>query len=655
MSEKEINNEYNYSEVENSENSSSLLDPSLHLKMLEVMDNATDLIQSCDNNGCFLFVNKCWLETLGYKESELLNLNVFDVIHPLSKDHCVDLIKNIEELRSVNNMEVSLISKNGRKVLTKANVNCQYDSDGNPKGTQAIFRDITEVSSVEQNARATEARYKFLVEAANDVIYHGDPYGNLLFINKLGLELTGYSMQELLGTHFGKMIADDYQKSVADFYADQMKNRVKSTYLEFPIVRKDGSRRWVGQTVRMLNENGDTSAITGFLGVVRDITEKRKIEEELVDSKRELETKVIERTQKLQEANEQLQNEIEGRKNIERYLHESKQEYERLFQNAHDAILIFRPEDEIVLEVNQRACKLYGLVREAFIGMSLKEISTEKHGRADLIEKTMSQEDYSHFEIDQIKPNGERIILDVNAMPVVYKGERAILSINRDVTKRYELNRKLEEERKQRITSLVHGQEIERKRFAKELHDGLGQMLTALVHNLRRIRRLGALNKEQDLVLSQSEVINQGIIEETRQISKNLMPTVLGDFGLVVALKSLADTAVGHSGHVSFQDHPGIPKVSSEAEIALYRIAQEALHNSMKYAEAEDIQIELMPEENGIVLTITDNGKGFEMGDAKPQGNGVSNMQERAEIIGAVFEIKSSVELGTTVKIKLRV
>lgn len=652
MSAKGISNKYDYSGVENLGKSSTPLDPTLHLTMLEVMDNATDLIQSTDRDGCLLFVNKCWRETLGYMETDVRKLNVFDIIHPSSKEHCLNILQNIDELRSVKDMGVTLISKDGREVLTKANVNCQYDSEGNPKGTQAIFRDITGATLTERNAQATEARYKFLIEAADDVIYHGDPYGNLLFINELGQELTGYSSQELLGTHFENMIGKDHQKQVADFYADQMKNRIESTYLEFPIVRKDGSIRWVGQTVKMLSENENPSSVSGFLGVVRDITEKRKIEEELVDRKEELETKVIERTQKLVEANEQLQNEIEGRKNIERYLHESKQEFERLFQNAHDAIIIFRPEDEVVLEVNQCACELYELERDAFIGMSLKKISTDKSSRRSLIEKTMSQQDYSHFEIDQLKPNGERIILDVNAMPVVYKGESAILSINRDVTKQHELNRKLEEERRRRVTSLVHGQEIERKRFAKELHDGLGQMQTALVHYLRRIKKLGELNKEQELVLGQSEVISQGIIDETRRISKNLMPAVLEDFGLVVALKNLADSA-GDSQEVNFQNCAELPGFSAETEIALYRIVQEALNNAMKYAEADSIQIKLQKEEDKIILSVVDNGKGFEMEEVKLKGNGLSNMQERAEIADAVFEIISSVDSGTTIMVTL--
>ncbi len=628
------------------------LPDAVHDRMMEVMDNASDLIQSCDSSGCLLFVNKSWQNVLGYTSDEVIGMSVFDVIHPDSKDHCKGLVQKIAEVRSVKDEEVSLISKDGKQIFTRANINCQFDLNGVPKGTQAIFRDITATRQAELEAKGSEARYRLLVESANDVIYQGDPYGNLLYINELGVDLTGYSMDELHGIHFRKLVREDYKKEVSDFYATQFTKRIESTYLEFPIVRKDGSHRWVGQKVRMLCENESAQPITGFLGVVRDITDKRRIEDDLIDSKKELERRVKERTIELLEANDRLQTEIEGRRNMERYLHESKQEYERLFQNAHDAIIIFRPDDERVLEVNQRACRLYGIGRDEFIGMSLEKISTDIPNRKNLIEKTISKKDYSHFEIDQKTPSGGKLILEINALPIVYMGQDAILSINRDITKRHELDQKLQIERKQRVTSLIDGQEIERRRFAKELHDGLGQMLTASVHHLREIKRSGQLNETQQQILRETEEMNQKIIEETRRISKNLMPAVLEDFGLVLALQNLVNSLDSEQPTVTFYGCDKTPRFTKEAEVALYRIAQEALNNALKHAEAKEIKIKLSNDEDKITLTISDDGKGFCMNERDPiQCNGLSNMQERAEVVGAGFDIISSEASGTAVEV----
>ncbi len=506
----------------------------------------------------------------------------------------------------------------------------------------------------EQEKKASEARYKLLVEAANDVIYQGDPYGNLLFINELGAELTGYSLKELSGIHFNQLVRDDYKEQVADFYLNQFTEKIESTYLEFPIVKKDGTERWVGQKVSMLKDNKDLRIITGFLGVVRDITEKRAIEKSLIDSKNELEKRVKERTAELLEANDRLQIEVEGRKNMEKYLHESKKEYERIFQNAHDAIVIFRSDDERVLEVNQRACKLYGIDRREFIGMSLEKISTDIPHRKSLIEMTISRKDYSHFEIDQKTPSGKKLILEINALPIVYMGQKAILSINRDITKRHELDKKLEMEKRQRITSLIDGQEMERRRFAKELHDGLGQMLTASVHHLRKIKRLGELSKDQQKILKETEEMSQQIIEETRRISKNLMPAVLEDFGLFSALQNLVNSISDISPAVILYGCETTPRLDKEKEVSLFRIAQEAINNAIKYAKAESIEIKLTNEPQRIILIVTDDGKGFDMDTSRTSpSNGLSNMRERAEIIGADFTITSTKKTGTEVKVIL--
>lgn len=622
-------------------------------RMSEVMENASDLIQSCDTEGNFLFVNNSWKKTLGYSHEELKTLNVFDIIDPSSKAHCQEIVEKIAVQKIFKDEKVSLLTKNGRKVFTRANINAQFDTDGNLRGTQAIFRDITETKLAKDKVKEAEIKYQILVESANDVIYQGDQDGFLLFTNKLAEELTGYSTTELEGIHFQQLVHDDYTRRVSLFYSKQVRDRVDSTYLEFPVKRKDGDSRWVGQTIRLLTER-KTKKITGFMGVMRDITDKRKIEIQLKDSKRVLERRVQERTSELLEANDRLRVEIEGRRKVERFLHETKQEYEQLFQNAHDAIIIFEPEKENVLEVNLRACKLYGIERNDFVGMSLEKISTNVPKRKELIKKTISRQNYSHFEIGQITPGGKKIVLEINALPVTYKGKDAILSINRDITKRFELDKQLEQERRQRITSLIDGQEIEKRRFARELHDSLGQMLTATVHHLRSLKKQGELNEKQKITLAETELLSQKVIEETRRISKNLMPAVLEDFGLFSALQNLVDSIGESIPSITFVGKDTL-RLRIEDEIALYRIAQEALNNAIKHANAKTITIQLSDDSNETVLSVTDNGEGFDVNLIDiGKGNGLSNMRQRAEIIGAKFELLSSAKNGTEIKVSLK-
>ncbi len=137
------------------------------------------------------------------------------------------------------------------------------------------------------------------------------------------------------------------------------------------------------------------------------------------------------------------------RKNVEKALVRSKNYYQSLFENAHDCILIFRPDNEIILDVNKNACNTYGYSREEFIGMSLKKISFNVERGERQLEETLQNGFFNHFETVQYKKNGEKIFLEINASVIDYNNKPAILSINRDITKRKQSEKALKESEKQ--------------------------------------------------------------------------------------------------------------------------------------------------------------------------------------------------------------
>lgn len=139
----------------------------------------------------------------------------------------------------------------------------------------------------------------------------------------------------------------------------------------------------------------------------------------------------------------QAQEEIAERKRIEAALRQSEQDYRGLFENAHDAIIIFKPEGEIVLDVNQRACELYQIPRHEFIGSSLEAISTDMERGRFHIQKTLEAGSHHNFETTQKRRDGTIMHIEVNASLIEYQGERAILSINRDITERKQFEAQL--------------------------------------------------------------------------------------------------------------------------------------------------------------------------------------------------------------------
>jgi signal transduction histidine kinase len=216
-------------------------------------------------------------------------------------------------------------------------------------------------------------------------------------------------------------------------------------------------------------------------------------------------------------------------------------------------------------------------------------------------------------------------------------------------------------EQKIRSTSLVKGQESERKRIARDIHDGVGQMLTALKLNIESIAPEYLPEKEKGRLEEARKLIGK-TIAETRTITFNLMPNVLSDFGIVSALKQLADQASKTSGaSVVFICPNSFSRLDKNMEIGVYRISQEAINNAIKYAQAKEISIELLLNDNYIYLNIMDNGKGFNMkkpdldSDQKKMSSGIYNMQERTNLMDGEFKITSAPGKGTKIWAKIPV
>lgn len=226
-----------------------------------------------------------------------------------------------------------------------------------------------------------------------------------------------------------------------------------------------------------------------------------------------------------------------------------------------------------------------------------------------------------------------------------------------------------------RSAALLEGQEDERRRFARELHDGIGQMLTGLKLHAGKLKMTTTDDPKQRQRLEDLTGMVQDIIQTTRHISHNLMPSVLGDFGLSAALNLLAEQTAQSSGiSVQFTETNGSTgpegdkqaaiRLAPLAEIGLYRIAQEALHNAVKHARASAINVTIQHEksprvQHRITLTIRDNGSGFLVKRPRIEpgqlttANGLDNMRTRAHLLGATLTITSKLKKGTTILVKL--
>ena len=262
---------------------------------------------------------------------------------------------------------------------------------------------------------------------------------------------------------------------------------------------------------------------------------------------------------------------------------------------------------------------------------------------------------------------GDLLWIDSFLIPVL--GSQEVKWVGRDITEFKEAKARSREINKERIEKsvkeqqyrsslILRGQEEERKRLSRELHDGVGQMLSGMKMLLEStVASSGPMKKRLD----DARGLMKSIIQEIRRVSFNLTPSSLEDFGLLAAVQKFCteyskftETELVFENKTRF-----INRLSETIETNLYRIIQEAVNNALKYSKANRITIRFVHDVQALVITIADNGKGFNLEDMtntghfEKAGHGIFNMRERASYIGGEFEIDTQLGQGTCIRIKL--
>jgi len=215
------------------------------------------------------------------------------------------------------------------------------------------------------------------------------------------------------------------------------------------------------------------------------------------------------------------------------------------------------------------------------------------------------------------------------------------------------MTQQLREERLKRMSALYDGQELERQRIARELHDGLGQRLISIKLQLESTSKQNA--DEIKSTIEEVKVYFLKTIEEVRQISNNLAPNILKESGIDIALKNLCDSINRNSKmDIEISAYGDYSTDDPKVKFYLYRIAQEGLNNAIKHSEATKVQLQLIGSKDSIILLIEDNGKGFayDTGFCTPC-NGIYNMKERARLLNGTLDIESEPLSGTTIRLKI--
>jgi signal transduction histidine kinase len=203
----------------------------------------------------------------------------------------------------------------------------------------------------------------------------------------------------------------------------------------------------------------------------------------------------------------------------------------------------------------------------------------------------------------------------------------------------------------------VDGEEKERLRLAKELHDGLSPVLSSVRNNLEVIAPgMDNLDEKKRKYFDNSLSLLKNAMDEVRTMSKDLMPTSLQDYGFIIALKQLCERIDNTNGiKINFYSSDEKARYDSHVETGLYRIAQELINNAIKYSRADTINVHVVPHKKSVVLSIEDNGIGFVPAENKSKGFGLRNISSRVKSLNGFVSIDSRVKKGTLATIEIPV
>ncbi|MBS0171262.1 MAG: PAS domain S-box protein [Nitrospira sp.] len=333
------------------------------------------------------------------------------------------------------------------------------DDRGRMVRMMGIHLDITARTQAEAAHRATEERYRELVEQAGDIIYRTNAAGLFTYCNPTSLRILGYRPEELSGRHYLEIVQPQCRPQAERFYGRQFVRKVPRTVYEVPVVTKDGREVWLGQHAQLLLE-GET--VTGFQVVARDITE---------------------------------------RKRVEQALRESEERFSKAFQSSPAGMAISRLEDGRVLDVNDAFLRVSGFNREELIGMSSLDIGiwVNPEDRRQLADTLRSEGFLRHLEKEFRTKSGEVRHGLFNVEPVCIGKERCLLTLVLDITRRTEAEAALRQSQ-----SVLQAHQHAVMRLTKSQHIGSGNWQPALEELMRTSAQALAVDRASVWLLDRS-------------------------------------------------------------------------------------------------------------------------------------------------------
>ncbi len=490
--------------------------------------------------------------------------------------------------------------------------------------------EIIKRKKVEEALRESEARYRSIYHNTPAMLHSINADGLIVSVSDHWCEALGYKRNEVIGRKLTDFLSDDCRKYAEEVVFPEFFKSGWNKDVSYRFVKKNGEK--VDALLSAIGDRDPEGRIVRSLAVTIDVTERKRAEralkrakEELSCYSRELERQVGVRTREITSILKYTTAVIYMKDKAGRYLLVNSR-YEELFKVKNDFV-----RGKTDFEV------LPSGIMQPFTANDLRVLDENR---------PIQVEEKIHHDGDV------HTYLSVKFPIYDEEGEiTGVCSISTDVTP----VKKAQDRLRRLSASIMDNQEKERAAMARELHDELGQVLTALRMDSAWLKKhlTGIDAKAEERALTMCELIDK-TIQEVRGMAVRLRPVVLDDLGLVDALEWITGDFERRTEIATYFEHEDVPVIDDATATAVYRITQEAMTNVARHGGAGSVKVFLQAGEGVLNLSVTDDGCGFDTGDLnKVEGLGLAGMRERAALAGGRLTVDSAPGRGTTVSCRI--
>jgi PAS domain S-box-containing protein len=581
------------------------------VRLATIVESTDDAIMGEDIDGIVTDWNKGAEQLYGYAASEVIGKATSFLIPAGETDDFREIMKRVKRGEAVSHHETVRQKKNGARLEVSLTVSPIIDSRGRMIGASSIARDITERRQAEAELRKSEERFRLAAQAGNMFAYAWDAATDELVRSAESVRILGIDaatpttgQQTLSRVH-----PDDRERLLAAVAELTPEN--PNLQITYRIIRPDGNKIWVERQSRAhFDEHGK---ILKIIGMVADITERKRTEEALRESEERLILAVQAGrmyTFEWDAVTDVIIRSIEST-NILKWSSDPTRDTNRQF------IASVHPDDREAYTATEA-----GLIPEKPTYQITYRVS-----RPDGVVIWLEDTGRAFFDTQGRKIRVVGMVADVTDRKVA---EEALESVSR---------------------RLIEAQEQERTRIARELHDDFSQRLALLAVELEELhqnppilseirRRMGGLHKQVSQVAT-----------DIQTLSHELHSSKLEYLGIAAAMRGFCkEFSEQQDVEIDLRSHDLPSSLSPDVSLCLFRVLQEALHNSAKHSGVRHFEVRLWGASSEIHLTVSDAGAGFDSEAAKEsRGIGLISMTERVKLLKGTFSIESEPQRGTTV------